>query len=86
MKMKKMSSHRSYAHIKSIALAKIREGYKCELRCGSDLDIHGHHILDYSLGGEATPENILVVCKKCHDMVHSGEITVDTFDYRPAKL
>lgn len=84
--MTKISSTRGHAHTRAIALAKIREGYKCELRCGSDLDIHGHHILDYSLGGEATPENILVVCKKCHDLVHAGEIVVDSFDYRPAKL
>ena len=68
-------------HRKAIVLAKIREGYVCEL-CQSDLDIHGHHILDYSFNGEATPENILVVCKVCHDKVHAGEITVDTYDYR----
>lgn len=68
-------------HRKAIALAKIREGYGCEL-CPSKLEIHGHHILDYSFGGEATPENILVVCKVCHDKVHAGEITVDTYDYR----
>ena len=72
---------RSSEHRKAIALAKIREGYDCEI-CGSDLDVHGHHIKDYSFGGEATPENILVVCKKCHDKVHSGEITIDTYDYR----
>ncbi|HDG7755000.1 HNH endonuclease [Klebsiella pneumoniae] len=84
--MTKISSTRSYEHSRAIALAKIREGYNCELRCGTSLDINGHHILDYSLGGEATPENILVVCKKCHDLVHAGEIVVDTFDYRPSKL
>ena len=84
--MKRISSTRGYQHARAIALAKIREGYSCELRCGSDLDIHGHHILDYSLGGEAKPENILVVCRKCHDLVHTGEIVVDSFDYRPAKL
>ncbi|WP_102567404.1 HNH endonuclease [Vibrio splendidus] len=84
--MTKMSSTRNHAHARAIALAKIREGYRCELRCESDIDIHGHHILDYSLGGEATPENILVVCKTCHDLVHAGEIIVHSFDYRPAKL
>ncbi|HEN3601279.1 TPA: HNH endonuclease [Yersinia enterocolitica] len=84
--MTKISSTRSYEHSRAIALAKIKEGYNCELRCGASLDIHGHHILDYSLAGEATPENILVVCKKCHDLVHAGEIVVDTFDYRPSKL
>lgn len=84
--MTKISSSRGYEHSRAIALAKIREDYNCELRCGATLDIHGHHILDYSLGGEATPENILVVCKKCHELVHSGEIVVDTFDYRPSEL
>ncbi|GAB2955611.1 HNH endonuclease signature motif containing protein [Aquaspirillum soli] len=68
-------------HRKAITLAKIRESYRCEL-CSSELNIHGHHISDYSFGGEATPENILVVCKVCHDKVHAGEITVYTYDYR----
>lgn len=74
-------SKRSYQHTKAIALAKIRDGYKCEI-CDSDLDIHGHHIIDHSFDGEATPENILVVCKKCHDKIHAGEIVIDTYDYR----
>lgn len=72
---------RSNEHRRAIALAKIREGYICEL-CPSELEIHGHHIMDYSFGGEATPENILVICKVCHDEVHSGKIIIDTYDYR----
>lgn len=72
---------RPSSHKRAIVLAKIRENYACEL-CGSDIDIHGHHILDYSFGGSATHENILVVCKICHDKVHSGEITIYTYDYR----
>lgn len=74
-------SKRSSEHRRAIALAKIREGYKCEI-CGSDFDIHGHHIIDHSFGGEPTPENILVACKKCHDKIHAGEIVIDTYDYR----
>jgi 5-methylcytosine-specific restriction endonuclease McrA len=76
---------RPYDHRKAIALAKIREGYKCELRCGSELNIHGHHILDYSFGGEATPENILVVCEKCHEKIHHGEIYISSYDYSRGK-
>lgn len=75
---------RSADHKRAIALAKIREGYKCEI-CGSDLDIHGHHMLDFAFGGEATSDNILVVCKKCHDQVHTGDIVIHTFDFRPNK-
>ncbi len=81
-----MKSNRPYDHRKAIALAKIRENYKCELRCGSTVDIHGHHILDYSLGGEATPENILVVCEDCHNKLQSGEIYVESIDYSNKEL
>lgn len=76
-----MSIMRSTEHAKAIALAKITQGYTCEI-CESELNIQGHHILDYSLGGKATVENILVVCKKCHDDVHNGKIKIHTYDYR----
>jgi 5-methylcytosine-specific restriction endonuclease McrA len=75
------TSNRSSEHKKAIILAKIRQDYRCEI-CPSDLEIHGHHIIDHSFGGEPTPENILVVCKVCHDAIHAGKIQISTFDYR----
>ncbi|EKO3933625.1 HNH endonuclease [Psychromonas sp. KJ10-10] len=76
MKQKRDSKHR-----RAIALAKTREDFKCEL-CPNDTNLHGHHIIDLGFGGEGEPENILVVCKPCHDKIHNGEIKINTFDYR----
>ena len=71
---------RTNEHKKVITLAKIRENYECEI-CRINVNIHGHHIVDHGFGGKPTPENILVVCKACHDKIHLGEISIATYDY-----
>ncbi|EEF8158878.1 TPA: HNH endonuclease [Citrobacter amalonaticus] len=76
-----MKSKRDSSHKKAISLAKTRENNICEL-CQNDTNIHGHHIIDVGFGGEGEPENILVVCKPCHDKIHNGEIKINTYDFR----
>lgn len=39
-----------------------------------------HHIKEHAKGGHNSPENLLVLCSKCHDDVHSGRRNL------PAKL
>lgn len=80
-----MNENNSYEHTKAKDLAKINENYVCEL-CGSNKDVEGHHIDDVAFDGEAEEENILVVCKLCHDKIHNGEINIKTYDYRPTIL
>ncbi|PAT44704.1 HNH endonuclease signature motif containing protein [Pseudomonas aeruginosa] len=46
------------------------------------MNLHGHHIIDLGFGGNGEPENILVVCKSCHDKIHNGEIVINNYDYR----
>ncbi|WP_082045924.1 HNH endonuclease signature motif containing protein [Pseudomonas sp. MEJ086] len=53
----------------------------CEV-CAKDTNLHGHHIVDLAFGGVGEPENILVVCKACHDKIHNSEILINNFDYR----
>jgi 5-methylcytosine-specific restriction endonuclease McrA len=69
------------AHKRAIAIAKTREDHTCEL-CSKDTNLHGHHIVDRGFGGSGEPENILVVCKGCHDKIHNGEIVINNYDYR----
>lgn len=76
-----MGQKRDSKHRRAIDLAKTREDFICEL-CPNNTNLHGHHIVDLGFGGEGEPENILVVCKPCHDKIHNGEIPINTFDYR----
>lgn len=76
-----MNSKRDGTHKRAIAIAKTREGHTCEI-CSKDTNLHGHHIIDLGFGGDGEPENILVVCKECHDKIHSGEIVINNYDYR----
>ena len=39
--------------------------------CGSEEDIHHHHVVPKSLGGTKT----LPLCSKCHSLVHSTDLT-----------
>ncbi|EIX9398847.1 TPA: HNH endonuclease signature motif containing protein [Pseudomonas aeruginosa] len=76
-----MNPKRDSAHRRAISIAKTREEHKCEL-CSKDMNLHGHHIIDLGFGGNGEPENILVVCKSCHDKIHNGEIVINNYDYR----
>ncbi len=44
--------------------------------CGSRLYIVLHHIVPLGAGGENVEGNIIVLCSRCHDLVHRGKITV----------
>ncbi len=53
-----------------------RDGYRCQ-RCGSPKKgkrgIHGHHIKGWAEHPESRfdPNNIVTLCRKCHEWVHS---------------
>ena len=42
----------------------------CELRPGVD----PHHLRFRSQGGDDTDENLLWVCRSCHDGIHNGRL------------
>ncbi len=82
-----MTRDRTYQDRKSIERRKKEEEYICEIcrafdgveRKGEYFydSVQGHHIIDVKFDGPATPENIIVVCKVCHDKIHRGEIGLD---------
>ena len=51
-----------------------RDGYKC-YNCGAhkDVDLRAHHLESRKIGGDA-PNNLITLCKKCHDLFHKGAI------------
>jgi HNH endonuclease len=42
----------------------------CERRPGTD----PHHVQFRSQGGDDTPENLLWLCRLCHDGIHDGRL------------
>lgn len=46
-----------------------RDGFRCR-NCGSRNNLHVHHIVFRSTGGDDVSENLCVLCNFCHDGVH----------------
>lgn len=44
--------------------------------CGSKLEVTLHHLIPRQMGGATEEENLLSVCRPCHDAIHSGIIDV----------
>ncbi len=52
---------------------RIESGFGC-CRCGFPF-IEYHHIVPYSEVSEHNPENMMIVCSRCHDIITSGVIS-----------
>ena len=46
-----------------------RDGNRCA-RCGSSRNLHVHHRIRRSHGGQDISENLITLCAECHDWVH----------------
>lgn len=44
---------------------------RCEL-CGDDRGLEVHHKIPRSLGGSNDKNNLIVLCGKCHAILHNG--------------
>ena len=49
-----------------------RDSYSCQL-CGAKRALHVHHIHYRSEGVDHTPDNLIVLCRAHHDLVHSNK-------------
>lgn len=60
------------------AYVRHRDKYKCQLCHGKSGDVHldVHHIQHQSKHGPDHLNNLITLCKTCHDKVHRGELTV----------
>ena len=45
-------------------------GYRCT-QCGAqDVELHVHHVVPLSLGGNNDPDNLVALCDYCHSQIH----------------
>jgi len=67
---------KGHYNVKAYVLA--RDEYKCQY-CKTkknNIKLHVHHLIYRSQGGTNTPINLLTLCEKCHDKVHSNKISL----------
>lgn len=65
--MKATPSKRHYGHL-------VKNGWCACCGMGS-LETEWHHIIFRSQGGDESDENMLEVCRSCHEKIHAGKIT-----------
>ncbi|MCA9796959.1 MAG: HNH endonuclease, partial [Candidatus Eremiobacteraeota bacterium] len=54
-----------------------RDGYRCSCPgCPNRLWLDVHHVVFYCRGGPTVPENLIVVCSRCHKNIHKGILRV----------
>lgn len=51
---------------------KERDGFTCQV-CGNDDWLEVHHIIPRIMGGTDTDDNLITLCKKCHELIPKGE-------------
>lgn len=67
--MKATPSKRHYGHL-------VKNGWCACCGMGS-LETEWHHIIYRSQGGDESDENMLEVCRSCHEKIHAGKIGKD---------
>lgn len=75
-----------YANTKAYVLT--RDNYSCQHCNGKSKDsrLEVHHIIFRSNGGSDEQENLITLCKMCHDNLHSGNINLKLIGKRKGKL
>lgn len=65
-----------YANTKAYVLT--RDGYRCQHCKGKSKDkrLEVHHIVFRSENGSDEEDNLITLCKTCHDALHRGEVTL----------
>ncbi|HGY90540.1 MAG TPA: AAA family ATPase, partial [Planctomycetes bacterium] len=53
-----------------------RDGHRCRACSMKGASLQVHHIRWRSKGGPTTPENLTVLCGRCHALVHEGLLTI----------
>ena len=67
-----------FENIKSYVL--FRDNYTCQHCKGKSKDskLHVHHIIFRSQGGSDNVDNLICLCKTCHDKLHKNQIKLNT--------
>lgn len=55
-----------------------RDSWRCKRPlCGCRNNLHSHHIVFRSQGGDDSLENLVTVCARCHDLIHNHKVLVE---------
>jgi len=52
-----------------------RDGWKCR-HCNFRGNLHAHHVVYRSLGGEDALNNLITLCNSCHSGHHNGHLDI----------
>ncbi|MBM3235347.1 hypothetical protein FJZ31_03500 [Candidatus Poribacteria bacterium] len=55
----------------------MRDGYQCTQCEKKNTQLDAHHIVLKKNGGKDTIQNLITLCKECHDKVHRGKLELD---------
>lgn len=72
-----MAQRRSSEHIAAQRAGKEADVFMCFFCLRQFKGNHGHHLMLYSEGGEATVQNMVTLCPECHRDYHRGIIKLD---------
>jgi 5-methylcytosine-specific restriction endonuclease McrA len=61
--------HEGYSLRSARATALARDGGQCVL-CGARDEPTAHHILPRAIGGPNSPENLITICRACHEALN----------------
>lgn len=64
-----------------------RDGHICQACGGKSKDrvLNAHHVIHKTNGGTDKPDNLITLCKRCHDDYHRGKITLDVKEHKDFK-
>lgn len=62
-----------------------RDDYKCR-HCNKRETLDPHHVVFRSAGGSNRCNNLLTLCRKCHDDIHDGRLRVEVVASKPYDL
>ena len=54
-----------------------RDNWHCR-HCNNSHGLDPHHVVYKSAGGMDVPNNLLTLCRKCHDDIHGGRLMIET--------
>lgn len=47
-----------------------RDGWRCQ-QCGNSTNLQVHHLQLRAQSGDDAEQNLITLCSKCHDQIHS---------------
>lgn len=62
-----------------------RDNWHCRY-CNRGDTLDPHHVIFRSQGGSNAPNNLLTLCRKCHNDIHDGRLRVEVIEVKDFDL